>query len=142
MPLDGDQLPDQEKCAEILREQRWGEEVRCARCTSGTVVRNGVRKDGVQQYRCKSCETSFNDRTGTVFSSTRMRLEECFYILESLEEDESVNSISQDLGRSWKTVNDFIRRLEQGIELEEITQQIRSRVDTGLDVDYARLGCG
>lgn len=135
------ELPSEDRCAQLLREKRWKSSLKCVHCLSGEVVKNGVREDGVQQYRCKSCGSSFNDRTGTVFSETRMGLNECFYILNGMEED-SINGLSRDLGRSWKTVSDFVRAAEQDLNLSEIVEQASELNETDLQVDYSKFGCG
>lgn len=134
-------IPDNAQCAAILRERRWKKGLKCVSCLSNSVVKNGVRENGIQQYYCNSCDMSFNDRTGTVFSETRMSLGECFYILD-MKEESSINSISGEIGRSWKTVSDFIRSVENSLAMSNIREGISELNDSGLDVDYSKFGCG
>lgn len=61
---------DDAKCCELVRQHRWPEGVRCPRCNSCEVVRNG--RDDTQSYRqrylCRGCQDRFDDLTGTVLA--------------------------------------------------------------------------
>jgi transposase-like protein len=142
---DESSLPDEHDCAKALREHRWDGEVRCVHCFSDTVVKNGRRSDHIQQYRCRSCETAFNDRTGTVFETTRMRLHECIHAVRRSRDDESINRIADHLGRSWSTVDTFLKRFRSQMVGEKILEVMPDPDDgerTDLDIDYGRFGCG
>lgn len=143
MPDKSGILPDQDLCLETLRDNRWEKGLYCVHCESEKVAKNGRRNDGVQQYSCSSCGKCFNDRTGTVFSRTQMHLNECVYIIQQHQDQESVNQISKDLGRSWKTVNDFLKLVNHVIDPLELSEKIgQTRHSESLKVDYARISCG
>jgi len=138
-------LPDEKECAEALRDHRWSEDVRCVHCLSGDVVKNGRRTDSIQQYRCRSCETAFNDRTGTVFETTRMRLHECIHAVRRSKNGESVRRIAEDIGRSWSTVDTFIKQFKSrmvGDMLLEAMPDTEDKEESSIDIDYGRFGCG
>lgn len=126
--------------AATLRENRWQNQVYCVYCSSYKIVKNGKREDGIQQYRCKACEKSFNDRTKTVFGETQMHLQECFEIIRKNRNGASIRSISKKLDRSWKTVNDFIRAYKTSMLPTEIISDYEDR--KGSDIDYSKFGCG
>lgn len=126
--------------AETLRDKRWEDKVYCVYCRSEKTVKNGMRADGIQQYRCKSCERSFNDRTKTVFAETQMQLEECFEIIKRNREGESVLSISKRVGRSWKTVNDFIIACSTHMIPSDLISDYEERKSS--NIDYSKFGCG
>jgi transposase-like protein len=134
-------LAEKRKCAQVLRNERWSEEICCVYCCSQNVVRNGLRKDFIQQYVCNSCEKAFNDRTNTLFAKTQMQLNECFYLILNHSE-ESVNSLSKDLDRSWKTINDFIRLIKSSFLSESLEEKIEDCQNQELEVDYSKFGCG
>ena len=63
-------LVDDAKCFDTVRRFRWPEGVRCARCGSDTVARDGHgdRQRERQRYRCTACQVRFDDLTGTIFA--------------------------------------------------------------------------
>jgi transposase-like protein len=61
-------LPDPDECYERLRRARFGATVSCVYCgESDPVIKKGTTGKGAQQYRCKECETYFNDLMGSFF---------------------------------------------------------------------------
>jgi transposase-like protein len=64
-------LIDEAQCYRTIREIRWNEGVRCPKCQSDKIVKNGhddIHRE-CQRYNCKNCKVSFDDLTGTVFAS-------------------------------------------------------------------------
>lgn len=129
----------EEVAAEVLREERWKDKTVCVECNSDKVVKNGIRSDSVQQYICNACGRSFNDRSGTIFGKTQMSLTECLYIMHNVGK-ESVNSISDELDRSWKTVNDFIKMYRSSLISDSVVEEYVERASE--NVDYSLFGCG
>lgn len=125
---------------ELFREERWKNGVICPECVSDNVNRNGLRNDGVQQYKCKKCGLAFNDRTGTLFSKTQMSIGECLMIIKSYNSGKNISEISEEVQRSWKTVNDFIKIFNQSLSSEKISELAKS-VEKD-KVDYSKVGCG
>jgi transposase-like protein len=65
-------LIDDARCFELVRQHRWPEGVRCPRCGSAGIARDG-RDDAQphrQRYRCAACNSRFDDLTGTVLAGT------------------------------------------------------------------------
>ena len=58
-------LVDDAKCFDTVRRLRWPEGVRCARCGSDQVARDGHddRQPERQRYRCTACQGRFDDLT-------------------------------------------------------------------------------
>ncbi|MFQ3308492.1 MAG: transposase-like protein [Candidatus Nanohaloarchaea archaeon] len=129
-----------QETAEALRDARWGEEIYCIYCASDKIIKNGKRQDYVQQYRCKKCDKSFNDRTKTIFAETDMTIKEVLTIIWAVRNDRSISEISRQIGRSWKTVNDFVRKYHQTLANEELITTIKDKAKG--KVDYAKFGCG
>jgi transposase-like protein len=63
-------LVDDAKCFDTVRRLRWPEGVRCARCGSDKVARDGHddRQPECQRYRCTACQARFDDLTNTIFA--------------------------------------------------------------------------
>ena len=64
------QLIDEAKCDETVRELRWPAGVRCAHCDSRQVTQQGwdTTQPHRQKYRCQGCGRAFDALTGTVFA--------------------------------------------------------------------------
>jgi hypothetical protein len=61
---------DDAKGYEMVRQLRWPDGVRCARCDSGKVVKQGrdETEPQRQRYACRSCDRRFDDLTDTIFA--------------------------------------------------------------------------
>ena len=55
---------------EALTDHRFSKGRFCPHCRDKHIVRNGVRGNGTQKYRCMKCGKSFSSSTNTVFSGT------------------------------------------------------------------------
>lgn len=131
---------DSSEAAEILRDMRWGEDIFCIHCGSGKVVKNGIREDYIQQYRCNSCEKSFNDRSKTVFSETKMSVLECLRSISMMEKGFSTSKISEKLERNWKTIDKFLKLVKQSPETFSLASRFEE--ERSADIDYSKMGCG
>lgn len=132
--------PNLARSASILRENRWSSGIFCPHCLSSEVNKNGIRKDFIQQYVCTDCGKNFNDRTSTIFDKTKLNLSECFLILEMNDQDVSISSISRELGRSWRTVKNFLKYAKIEVNLKEISSTYSKYSDK--EDDFPDFGCG
>ena len=79
-------LIDDARCYELVRQHRWPDGVRCPRCESAPVARDG-RDDTQrhrQRYRCAGCGARFDDLTGTVLAGHHRPLRVwvlCLYLM-------------------------------------------------------------
>jgi transposase-like protein len=55
-----------EKCFDFLRKERWPKGIRCPKCTSNRVKKNGHKDSDplCQKYKCRNCGRRFNDFSG------------------------------------------------------------------------------
>ena len=115
-------LPDPEECYERLRRAKASATVSCVYCgESEPVIKKGTTGKGAQQYRCKECETYFNDLTGTVFENRKFPIEEMFYMIKEMRSVPSAR-IAADLGRDKDAVLDFRHTVQEVCgEINEIT---------------------
>lgn len=74
-------------------------------------VKRGTTDKDAQQYRCKTCETYFNDFTNTMFGQHHFGLEEMFYITKEMR-SERLAQIARDLDRDYKAVFNFVHKVQ------------------------------
>ncbi len=63
-------LFDDAKCFDTIRDMRWPDGVTCPKCSSDSVIKNG-RDDTQplrQRYECRGCRQRFDDLTDTIFA--------------------------------------------------------------------------
>src|SRR6185312_8076657 len=63
-------LFDDARCFDTIRDMRWPDGVACPRCSSDCVIKNG-RGDTQplrQRYECRACRQRFDDLTDTIFA--------------------------------------------------------------------------
>ena len=60
-------LIDDLKCFETVRELRWPQGVTCPHCDSAQITKQGhdSTQPERQRYRCQACQKHFDDLTGT-----------------------------------------------------------------------------
>jgi len=106
-------LPDPDECYERLRRARFGATVSCVYCgESEPVIKKGTTGKGAQQYRCKDCETYFNDLTGTVFDNRKFPIEEMFYMIKEMRSVPTAQ-IASELERDYEAVLNFRHDLQE-----------------------------
>jgi Arc/MetJ-type ribon-helix-helix transcriptional regulator len=122
---DGNEQPDQdadsdvltefenEDCARRIRRVRFGSprEASCPHCESEDTVKRGTTSKDAQRFWCQSCETYFNDLTGTVFSSHQLSLRELFYITYHRDSRDAAE-IARELERDYESILNFIHKLD------------------------------
>jgi len=62
-------LIDESKCYDEVRQKRWPNGVYCPHCTSNKINKRGknYRQQECRRYTCKKCGRRFDDLTGTIF---------------------------------------------------------------------------
>jgi len=79
-------LVDDSKCYEVVRQLRWPEGVRCPACRSAQVTKRGfhTQQKERQRYECQACQRQFDDLTETIFEGHHQPLKVwvlCLYLL-------------------------------------------------------------
>ena len=92
--------PDQEACIEHLEAVRWGDFPCCPHCGSVDVAR---KADGerVGRWNCHDCRASFNVLSGTIFSKTRIPLQQWFLaigLMVHAKKSLSSHQLARDIG--------------------------------------------
>jgi transposase-like protein len=110
-------LIDDAKCYAMVRESRWPEGVRCPRCESEHVVKNGHDTSEVcrQRYCCRDCERCFDDLTNTVFAGHHQPLKIWMLCSYFMGLNLSNQQIAAELDLSLTQAQEMTKKLRQGI---------------------------
>lgn len=104
-------LPTNAACLESLRRQRWPDGVACPHCSGTDTIKEGTTSKEAQRYRCRTCNSIFNDLTGTIFAERGLSLPEMFYIVRAMNEFQTTR-IARQLDRSYKAVLNFVHEVQ------------------------------
>ena len=112
-----DNLIDDAKCYQTVRQMRWPDGVRCAWCQSENVKRRGLhqRQRNRQRYHCNACQRDFDDLTGTIFASHHQPLRKWILCLYLLGLNLSNGQIAQELGLDKDDVHRMTVQLRLGV---------------------------
>ena len=131
---------DDEKCFEIIREKRWPDEVCCCRCGSKNTICNGHHKSQSfrKQYVCKDCDKHFDDLTDTIFMGSHIALKLwiiCSYLMGL---NQSNKQISKELDLSENTVQNMTTAIREGIVKKKEIPHLEEEAE--LDEVYITAG--
>jgi transposase-like protein len=111
------QIVDVGRCHEILRSVRWSETVKCYKCGSTQVIKNG--KDSVdkhiQHYKCKTCNSYFDDLTDTIFSGSHFGIDKWICILYLMNLNVSNLQIAKELDLNVDSVANMRATIREGV---------------------------
>ena len=112
-----DNLIDDAKCYESVRQMRWPDGVRCVWCKSDDVKRRGrhQRQRDRQRYHCKACQRDFDDLTATIFAHHHQPLRKWIVCLYLLGLNLSNEQIAQELGLNKDDVHQMTAQLRSGV---------------------------
>lgn len=112
-----DNLIDDAKCYETVRQMRWPEGVRCVGCNSANVKRRGMhlRQRDRQRYHCHACGRDFDDLTDTIFAHHHQPLRKWIVCLYLLGLNLSNEQIAQELGLHKDDVHQMTVQLRSGV---------------------------
>lgn len=110
-------LLDDTKCYETVRELRWPDGIDCPHCHSKTLTKQGFdqTQPARQKYRCSRCRRYFDDLTATVFAGHHQPLQVwilCSYLMGL---NLSNRQIAQELGLNKDDVQAMTEQLRAGI---------------------------
>ena len=111
------QLIDDAKCYEIVRQERWPDGVCCPHCGSDQVGKRGRHSNqkARQRYECKGCQRQFDDLTNTVFEGHHQPLKVWIICLYFMGLNLSNRQIAQELDLSVSDVQAMTQQLHEGI---------------------------
>ena len=110
-------LIDDARCFELVRQHRWPGGVRCPRCDSDEIARDG--RDDAQphrrRYRCAACGARFDDLTGTVLAGRHRPLRLWVLCLYFMGLNLSNRQIARELDLATSDVQAMTEALRQGL---------------------------
>ena len=110
-------LFDDAKCDQTIRELRGPDGVARPRCSSGSVIKIG-RDDTEphrQRYECRGCRQRFDDLTGTIFAGHHLPLRNWSMVLDLMGLNLSNKQIAQELGIDPDDAQGMASLLREGI---------------------------
>ena len=116
-PVNLASLLDDAKCFALVRQHRWPGGVRCPRCDSAEIARDG--RDDAQphrrRYRCAACGARFDDLTGTVLAGRHRPLRLWVLCLYFMGLNLSNRQIARELDLATSDVQAMTEALRQGL---------------------------
>jgi transposase len=110
-------LFDDAKCYQTIRDMRWPDGVTCPHCSSPAVIKNG-RDDTEphrQRYECQGCRRRFDDLTDTIFAGHHQPLRTWIGCLYLMGLNLSGLQIAQELDINKDDARAMIQQLREGI---------------------------
>lgn len=110
-------LLDDVKCYETLRQLRWPDGVRCPHCGATDITKQGrdTTQPARQKYRCKGCHCYFDDLTETVLAGPHQPLRVWILCLYFMGLNLSNVQIAHELGLNPDDVRRMTEPLREGI---------------------------
>ena len=110
-------ITDDAKCYAVVRHLRWPDGVRCPRCDSPGVVKQGrdETQSARQRYECRDCSRRFDDLTGTIFAGHHQPLRVWVLCLYFMGLNLSNEQIAQELGIDPDDTQVMASQLREGI---------------------------
>ena len=110
-------LIDDAKCYEQVRQMRWPDGVRCPHCQSEQITKRGFHTNQKhrQRYECHGCHSHFDDLTLTIFEGHRQPLKVWILCLYLMGLNLSNAQIGKELGLNKDDVQAMTRQLRSGI---------------------------
>ena len=124
-------LIDDAKCYQKVREIRWPEGVSCPKCGSQRITRQG--RDDTQpqrcRYQCQACRKRFDDLTGTIFAGHHQPLRVWILCLYFMGLNLSNQQIAQELDLDEADAHQMTRQLREGIVVKKPEPLLEGEVE-------------
>jgi transposase-like protein len=133
-------LIDDARCYELVRQHRWPDGVRCPRCESASIARDGrddTRRHR-QRYRCAGCGARFDDLTGTVLAGHHQPLRVWVLCLYLMGLNLSNRQIAQELDLGVSDVQAMTEALRHGLAAKLPPARLEGEVE--IDEVYVVAG--
>jgi transposase-like protein len=133
-------LIDDARCYELVRQHRWPDGVRCPRCESASVARDG-RDDTQrrrQRYRCAGCGARLDDLTGTVLAGHHQPLRVWVLCLYLMGLNLSNRQIARELDLGVSDVQAMTEALRHGLAAKLPPARLEGEVE--IDEVYVVAG--
>jgi len=95
------------------------------------IIKFGKTKAGRQRYKCKTCNRTFVETTGTIFYGRRTPEDEIINTLTLIAEDSRISSLARAKGHKDETIIDWIRAAGQHAERVEEALLAEHKIERG-----------
>ena len=95
------------------------------------IIKFGKTKAGRQRHKCKTCNRTFVETTGTIFYRRRTSEEEIIDTLTLIAEDSRISSLARAKGHKEETIIDWIRAAGHHAEQVEEILLAEHRIERG-----------
>jgi transposase-like protein len=131
MVLKIQELLDDSKCYEKLREVRWPNGVHCAHCGFHWITKRGfhTNQPGRQRYHCQGCEQQFDDLTGTPLAGHHQPVKVWILCLYFMGLNLSNQQIAQELALNPTDVQAMTTFLRQTIHDQRQPPVLEDKVE-------------
>jgi transposase-like protein len=82
----------------------------------GNIIRYGKSSTGRQRFQCKTCQQTFNERSGTLFYNRKTDEQAILECLARLAEGVRISSVSRAKGIKEDTILSFLRQAAEHAE--------------------------
>jgi transposase-like protein len=126
-----DNLIDDAKCFEAVRQLRWPEGVKCVWCQSSEIKKRGhdERQHARQRYHCNACQRDFDDLTDSIFAQHHQPLRKWILCLYLMGLNLSNEQIAQEIGLHKDDVQQMTVQLRSGIVARKPEPQLEGVVE-------------
>jgi transposase-like protein len=126
-----DNLIDDAKCFDTVRNIRWPDGVCCPSCGSTEVIRYGhdQTQPARQRYHCKGCGSYFDDLTGTIFEGHHQPLRIWILCLYLMGLNLSNLQIAAELDLNKDDVQNMTKALRSGVNAKKPSFQLGGEVE-------------
>ena len=124
-------LIDDAKCFETVRDLRWTDGLLCPHCRSDRVVKRGFddTQPHRQRYHCQGCERDFDDLTDTVFAGHHQPLHTWILCLYFMGLNLSNQQIARELDLNKDDVQQMTTQLREGIVRQKTPVRLADQVE-------------
>ena|SRR2546425_11789356 len=114
-------LVDDAKCYEVVRQLRWPEGVECPACHSRQVIKRGfhTRQTARQRYACQACQHQFDDLSETIFEGHHQPLKVWVLCLYLMGLNLSNEQIAAELNLASGDAQHMTAQLRAGVVLKK-----------------------
>lgn len=105
------------------------------------IIKHGMSRQGLQRYKCKTCQQTFCESSGTLFHGKRTPEEEILECLALLAEGSRISSVSRVKGFKEDTILAWLRQAGEHVTAIEEALLANYRLSRGqLDGLWSYVG--
>jgi transposase-like protein len=124
-------LIDENKCYDAIRQSRWPHGVDCPHCTPNKINKRGKnhRQQECRRYTCKKCGKRFDDLTMTIFAGRHQPLSVWFIYAYLMALNVTNKQIAEELNLNESDSQAMAERLREGITKRRIDVRLSGVVE-------------